>query len=175
VKTVAEGDQRLIAYVVPAAEGVSSPTELRTFLRAIVPEYMIPANFVTLDAIPLTPNGKVDRRALPDDVGAPSDASRPFVAPQTELEITIAEVWKSALNVARVGRSDDFFELGGHSILAARVAVEMQERLGVGLSMARLFEASTVERLAAHVEMLRQLRMTSQPEGNAPKTQEIAF
>jgi amino acid adenylation domain-containing protein len=176
VRKVAEGDQRLVAYIVLTDKGQGTPQDIKTFLRRIVPEYMVPANFVTLDAIPLTPNGKVDHRALPNDVGAFDDGSQPYSAPETELEKTIAEIWKTALNVPRVGRTDDFFELGGHSILAARVAVDLQERLGVDLSMGRLFEASTVERLAAHVDMIKRLGTAGTASGEEQKKiQEIAF
>jgi amino acid adenylation domain-containing protein len=141
------GDARLVAYVVPRApDAPPAGTELRAFLRERLPEYMVPSAFVSLDAFPLTPSGKVDRRALP----APDakEEARAFVAPATPREEAVAEIWREVLRREQVGAEDDFFELGGHSILATQVLSRVRRELGVELPLRALFEAPTVRALA---------------------------
>ncbi|MGH9895423.1 MAG: non-ribosomal peptide synthetase, partial [bacterium] len=147
--------KRLVAYVVPHRELSPSPTELRGFLKEKLPEYMIPSAFVMLDTLPLTPSGKVDRKALP----AP-DPSRPeqenlFVAPSTPEQKTIAEIWAQVLNVDRVGIHDNFFDLGGHSLLATQVISRLREAFSLELSLRSLFEAPTVSGLASVIEQAK--------------------
>ncbi|HEX2090822.1 MAG TPA: amino acid adenylation domain-containing protein, partial [Longimicrobiaceae bacterium] len=146
----APGERRLVAYVV--AEGETGPTaaELRTRLRGELPEYMVPAVFVRLDALPLTPSGKVDRRVLPapEVTGGTEDA---FVPARTPLEEVLAGIWAALLGVERVGVDDNFFELGGHSLLAARAASRISEALHLEVRVRDLFEHPTVRRLAAHL------------------------
>ncbi len=142
------GDRRLVAYLVPAKEYAPTPSELRSFLKQKLPDYMVPFAFVILDALPLTPNGKVDRRALP----AP-DRSRPelggtFVAPRTSIEEGLAGIWAEVLGLERVGIHDNFFELGGHSLLATRVISRTCDAFQVELPLRSLFEAPTVADLA---------------------------
>ncbi|HEX2079484.1 MAG TPA: amino acid adenylation domain-containing protein, partial [Longimicrobium sp.] len=141
------GDARLVAYVV-ASDPDAPPAgpELRAFLRERLPEYMVPSAFVALDAFPLTPNGKVDRRALPaPDAQA---AERPFTPPRTPREQALAGIWREVLRRERIGLDDDFFELGGHSLLAAQVLSRVRRELGVELPLRALFEASTLRALA---------------------------
>jgi amino acid adenylation domain-containing protein len=143
------GDRRLVAYVVPRTAGAEpEPGELRSELQRTLPEFMVPALFVTLPALPLTANGKVDRAALP----AP-EAVRPkvYVEPETALERAIAEVVATALGVERVGRHDNFFDLGGHSLLMIRAAGLIEQRLGHKVQVLELFRFSTVAALAAHL------------------------
>jgi acyl carrier protein len=142
------GDKRLVAYLVPNQEQAHTASELRMFLKEKLPEYMVPSAFVTLDALPLTPIGKVDRRALP----AP-DRSRPelggtFVAPRTSVEERLAGIWAQVLGLERVGIHDNFFELGGHSLLATRVISRTCDAFRVELPLRSLFEAPTVADLA---------------------------
>jgi amino acid adenylation domain-containing protein len=123
------GDKRLVAYVVLDRESSPTINELRGFLKQKLPGYMVPSTFVFLDALPLTPSGKVDRQALP----AP-DLDRPrleetFVAPRTSLEMLIAEIWQDVLGVDRVGRYDNFFDLGGHSLLSMQVVAKLENKL----------------------------------------------
>ncbi|HEU4884058.1 MAG TPA: amino acid adenylation domain-containing protein, partial [Longimicrobium sp.] len=141
------GDARLVAYVVGRApDAPPAGTELRAFLRERLPEYMVPSAFVALDAFPLTPSGKIDRRALP----APDaqEEARAFVAPATPREQAVAEIWRAVLRREQVGAEDDFFELGGHSILATQVLSRVRRELGVELPLRAMFEAPTVRALA---------------------------
>jgi amino acid adenylation domain-containing protein len=142
------GDRRLVAYVVGDADAAS----LRAHLLRALPDYMVPAAFVALDALPLTRNGKVDRAALP----APDyDAGGRYVAPRTPTEEVLAEIWAGVLGVARVGVHDDFFALGGHSLLATRVVSRIRAVLGVELPLRAHFAGPTVAGLAEAVEALR--------------------
>jgi amino acid adenylation domain-containing protein/FkbH-like protein len=144
--------ERLIAYIAPSL-GVPPANELRAWVRERLPEYMTPAAFVYLDRFPLTPNGKVDRKALP----APDFSGNvgEYVEPRTLLEQVIAGIWAEALNVAEVGSSDNFFDLGGHSISATQVIVRIRAAVGVELSVRSLFETPTVAGLARSVERLK--------------------
>ncbi|MCP3144849.1 non-ribosomal peptide synthetase, partial [Pyxidicoccus xibeiensis] len=145
------GDKRLVAYVV-AEEGLEAAVEpLRKALEAVLPGYMVPSAFVTLPALPLSPSGKVDRKALPAPEGARS-TEREFVPPATPMEELVAGIWADVLHVPRVGRHDDFFELGGHSLMATQVAARVRAVLGVELPVRDLFDASTVEKLVARLQ-----------------------
>jgi acyl carrier protein len=150
----APGERRIVAYVV-AAEGTAAPgaAELRAHLRERVPEHMLPAAFVALEALPLTPSGKLDRRALP----APGAAApeREHVAPRNAAEELLARVFGEVLSLERVGVHDHFFELGGHSLLATRVVSRVREVFGVEVPLRALFELPTVAALAPEVEALR--------------------
>ncbi len=141
------GAKRLVAYLVARTAGEAPKSqELREFLKARLPEYMLPAVFVTLAALPLTPNGKVDRRALP----APDRdraSERPYVAPSSPVEAALAALWAEALGVKRVGVNDDFFELGGDSLLVIRV-VSKANKGGLGITTKMLFQNRTVADLA---------------------------
>ncbi|HEU4884735.1 MAG TPA: amino acid adenylation domain-containing protein, partial [Longimicrobium sp.] len=131
----APGDRRLVAYVVGDADGEA----LRAHLAERVPAYMVPAAFVRLDAFRLTPNGKVDRKALPAPEGD-AFASRGYEAPVGSAEETVAAIWAEVVGAERVGRGDDFFGLGGHSLLAVRVVSRVRQALGVDVSLGDLFE-----------------------------------
>ena len=141
-----DGESRLTAYVVgggPAPEG----RELRRFLQRRLPDYMLPAAWVALESLPLTPSGKVDRTALPEPAAA---AEVPYVAPNGPLQTVLCEQWQDILGVERVGVEDDFFgDLGGHSLLATRAVARIRETLGVDLPLRRFFEATTVRELAS--------------------------
>ncbi|KAG0198561.1 hypothetical protein BGX28_007984, partial [Mortierella sp. GBA30] len=123
------------------------PSILRTYLVTKLPEYMVPAAFVQLDSFPLTPNGKLDRKALP----APGDnafALQTYEEPSGEIENMLSSIWSELLNVERVGRNDSFFTLGGHSILAVRMIARIRASLGFALSLRTVFEAPTIAELA---------------------------
>ncbi|HEX6037404.1 non-ribosomal peptide synthetase [Longimicrobium sp.] len=153
VREDAPGDRRLVGYVVPAVSANVSPSELRAHLKAMLPEYMVPGAFVVLDAFPLTPSGKVARRALPaPDASVDAEAR---IAPRTPAEQVLAGIYGEVLKVDGVGANDDFFALGGHSLLATRVTSRVRQAFGVELPVRALFEAPTVEGLASRIEALR--------------------
>ncbi|WP_214346201.1 non-ribosomal peptide synthetase [Pseudomonas congelans] len=143
------GQKRLVAYVVGEENGVLSAVELRRELAASLAEYMVPSAFVMLDALPLTANGKLDRRALPVP-DADAYASREFEAPEGEVEIALARLWCELLNVERVGRHDHFFELGGHSLLAVSL-IERMRQADLSADVRVLFSQPTLAALAAAV------------------------
>jgi amino acid adenylation domain-containing protein len=145
------GEKRLVGYIVPQQQPAPTTSELHSFLKEKLPAYMLPSAFVMLEALPLTSNGKLNRRALP----AP-DASRPsmaasYLAPKTEMESRIAEIWQEVLHVERVGIDDNFFELGGHSLLLIQVHGRLNEMLRQELPIIELFKYPTVATLAAHL------------------------
>jgi amino acid adenylation domain-containing protein len=143
-------EDRIVAHVVP--RDPSSPpshAELRAHLQARLPAYMIPAAFVFLPALPLLPNGKVDRRALPPPETETRETSGTFAGPSTALEADLVALWESVLGVRPIGTHDDFFELGGHSLLAARLFDRIESRTGRRLPLATLLAAPTVQQLAA--------------------------
>jgi amino acid adenylation domain-containing protein len=150
----APGGQRLVAYVVPAEGHTADVEALRLHLRDKLPEYMVPSAFVRLDTFPLTPNGKVDRKALPAPAAQDSAPAREYVAPRDTLELELAHLWEELLGVQPVGATSHFFELGGHSLLAVRLMATLRERTGRVLPLSALFQAPTVEALA---RLLRQV------------------
>jgi acyl carrier protein len=148
----APGDQRLVAYLVPNQEHSPTISDLRSFLKEQLPEYMVPSAFVLMDALPLTTNGKVDRQALPALLPARPELEGTFVAPNTPVEEMLAGIWAQILGIEQVGIHDNFFELGGHSLLATQVISQVRKAFQVELPPRRLFEAPTVASLAEHIE-----------------------
>ncbi|HWW77528.1 MAG TPA: amino acid adenylation domain-containing protein, partial [Pyrinomonadaceae bacterium] len=148
------GDKRLVAYVVAADAETVDPAELRRHLRGRLPEYMVPSTFVTLDALPLSPNGKVDRRALPEPGHDRSQTAPAFVAPSTGMEELLGALFGEVLGLERVGADDNFFESGGHSLLATQLVSRLRQALGVEVPLRELFERPTVRGLAQSVERL---------------------
>ena len=142
----ADGETLLVAYVVSDSPAAA----LRAALRQSLPEYMVPAGFVHLAAIPMTVNGKVDRRALPPPERQPESAAA-GEAPRTELEQGLAAVWREVLGLERVGLDDSFFDLGGNSIRIVQVAARLRERLGLKVPVAQLFQHATLRALGRHL------------------------
>ena len=150
--------EQLVAYVVADASARSLIAELRAFLAAKLPHYMVPGHFHLIQALPLGLNGKVDYAKLAaqnelDEVASSSEVG--FEAPLPGIEFDLAEIFRRVLGVARIGRRDNFFHLGGHSLLAAQAAAGIRQAFGVGLDLRALFEAPTVEALAQRLEALR--------------------
>ena len=147
------GEKRLVAYITQQTPQGPGIEELRTHLKARLPEHMIPSAFVTLERLPMTPSGKVDRRTLP---APPADAyvTQRYESPQGDTEEALAQLWRTLLRVERVGRHDNFFELGGHSLLAAKMIAKTSERFAVPLSLVMVFQYPTVQQLAAAVDSL---------------------
>ncbi|HEX8271926.1 MAG TPA: amino acid adenylation domain-containing protein, partial [Longimicrobiaceae bacterium] len=158
------GERRIVAYVTPAGDARPGAAELREHAGKSLPEYMVPSAFVALETLPLSPNGKTDRRALPRPDAPAGEGVH--VEPRTDTERALAAVWAETLRVERVGVHDGFFALGGHSLVATRVVSRLREALGVELPLRAIFEAPTVAALAARVDDL--LRAGESPEPAAP-------
>ena len=159
------GDKLLVAYVVPNPLHTLSVAELRASLKEKLPDYMMPSAFVILDTLPLTANGKIDRRALP-----PPDVDRPsledgFVAPRTDLEKVLAGIYAETLGLKQVSVQENFFELGGHSLLATQVVSRVRDSLKVEVPLPLFFRTGTVAELAAVV---------LHNEGNKKQVEKIA-
>jgi len=143
------GAARLVGYVVPASDGLDAERILAD-LRTHLPAYMVPSALVALAAMPQTPNGKIDRRALPEpDTLTPET---PYRAPESDTEEQLCQIWRTVLEVERVGLDDNFFHLGGHSLLAMQLLSRVREAFSVEMSVRSLFEAPTVSLLAERVE-----------------------
>ncbi|NIM40834.1 MAG: amino acid adenylation domain-containing protein [Hydrogenophaga sp.] len=138
-REAAPGDLRLVAYIVFAPGADLTASDVRRHLRRDLPDYMIPSVVAAVDAIPLTPNGKVDRAALPDPFKNAVQAARHYVPPEGGAEQTMAEIWRDILKVERVGAEDNFFELGGHSLLSLRVVLAVEQKLGWRMDARTLF------------------------------------
>ncbi len=149
------GGEGLVAYVVPEDGAEPEREQLRGFLREKLPEYMVPSFFVTVEAFPLTPAGKVDRPSLPAPDGGRPDLEREYVAPRTPMEERLAEICADLLNVERVGVYDSFFELGGHSLLATQFISRVREAFGVLVPLRTIFEHPRVAELAQQIQALR--------------------
>jgi amino acid adenylation domain-containing protein len=167
------GEKTLVAYF--EAQGIEAPetNDLRTYLKKELPEYMLPATFVRMDRLPLSPNGKVDTKALPAPEQRIGEGKEAFLAPRDSVEQVLTQLWAKVLKVNRVGLNDNFFELGGHSLLAVRIIVEIESIYGRRLPLATLLQAPTVGALA---EVLRKENWTPswsslvplQPGGSKP-------
>jgi amino acid adenylation domain-containing protein len=158
------GDKRLVAYFVPGRKPAPSISELQSFLKEKLPDYMVPSAFVMLDRLPLTPNGtKVDHRALPAPGQKRPELAIPFVAPRTSIEEKLVRIWSEVLSLDQVGIHDNFLELGGHSLLAMQIIAKINDAFQVDVSVRRFSEASTVEGLAELIENLRWNKENAQP------------
>jgi amino acid adenylation domain-containing protein len=165
-REVEPGDKRLIAYFVPAANAQPTHTELHNFIAARLPEYMVPTLFVKLTGLPLNPNGKVDRAALPEPNAGNVLRDDAFVAPRTPIEQRVAEILAALLGLEQVSREDNFFLLGGHSLLGTQVIARVRDSFGVELGLRTLFDGPTVAELSAQIEaaLLAKLEAMSELE-----------
>lgn len=165
-------DKRLVAYIIPKGE-TPGAGELKNHLKAHVPDYMVPAGFVFLERFPLTPNEKVDRKALPAPDQHRADLNKTFSAPRDAVEQQLAKIWEKVLGLQPIGVTDNFFDLGGHSLLAVRVFSQIEKVLGEKLPLATLFRAPTIEAIAAIIRDDNQAKSWStivdiQPKGSRP-------
>jgi hypothetical protein len=152
VSIVGEGtDKRLVAYVVGRHEAVGSGSELRGFLKRQLPSYMVPVEYVVVEAMPLTPNGKVDRQALAALKGA-RGVSGSIKQPRGAVEELVRNLWSELLGIQGVGVEGDFFELGGHSLLVFRMATRLRRAFGVEIGLRAIFEQPTISGVSRHVE-----------------------
>jgi aspartate racemase len=162
VQLDASGNKCLAAYTVPRPGCILTAGNLRGFLQARLPEYMIPAGFVFLDVLPLNPNGKVDRRALASQKwqsASPEPDTTITVTPRDNLERQVMQIWEQVLGINAIGIRDNFFEIGGHSLLAARLLAEIEKVFGKNLPLSAIFQSPTIEQLA---DILRE------PEWSSP-------
>jgi amino acid adenylation domain-containing protein len=153
------GDKYLAAYLLPKEEAAPTVTGLQRFAKQKLPDYMMPAAFVILKTLPITPNGKVDRGALPAPDQARPQLEEAYVAPRTHVEEMLASIWSEVLGVEQVGIYDDFFELGGHSLLATQVASRMFDTFRVELPLRTLFEKPTIHELAIAIAEIQAERV----------------
>lgn len=161
------GDKRLVAYVVPDTDSLTH-TGLRDFLRDFLPEYMIPAAFVRMDAFPLTAHGKIDRAALPAPDSANTLQDEVSTGPCTATERRVTEILGELLDLEEIGLDDNFFLLGGHSLLGAQLIARLRDAFGVEISLRSIFEAPTVASLSAEVERLTGNKETLAKSSPAP-------
>jgi aspartate racemase len=164
------GDKRLVAYVVGKGEAPAA-SDLKEHLASRLPSYMLPAAFVTLEALPLTENGKVDRKALPAPERTGLEAE--YVAPRTPTEEKLARIWAEVLKVERVGVHDNFFELGGHSLLATQVVSRINQKFNLSVPLRVIFEESTLAGIASYIEMLDLSRKVDETSGDQGETERI--
>ena len=150
------GEKRLVAYLVAAAGTVLTTLELRTRLKRQLPDYMVPTAYVFLDQIPISDNGKIDRKALPLPAEIHTLQADTYIAPQSHLEKTLVGLWAEVLGVQQVGLDDDFFHLGGHSLIGVRLLTKLKKIYQVNLELAVLFEARTVRQFADVIRKLEQ-------------------
>jgi acyl carrier protein len=146
------GEKRLIGYVVPQKNRTVSPSELRRSLREKLPEYMLPSAFLILEELPLLPNGKVDRQALPVAAAERPQLGQDYVAPRDAVEEQLATIWTEVLGFGPIGVHDSFFDIGGHSLLAIQLMDRIEKNLRISLPVARLFEYPTIAELAGVLE-----------------------
>jgi acyl carrier protein len=149
------GEKRLVAYIVAQGAETAGVSELRSYLKERLPEYMLPNVYLLLEQLPLTPNGKVDHKALPAPGDARPELEEEYVAPRTAVEEIVAGIWSEVLKVERVGISDNFFELGGHSLLATQVISRLREAFHLELPLRSLFEQPTVSHLSTVITQSR--------------------
>jgi amino acid adenylation domain-containing protein len=159
------GEKRLVAYIVPDGNQTPSASVLRQYLQAKLPEYMVPGAFIMLERVPLSPNGKIDRKALPAPVSI-RPVESDYVAPGTEMERTIAVIWQEVLQLGRVGIHDNFFDLGGHSLRMAQVHRKLREKIQRDLSMLEMFKYPTINSLAQYLSEGEKESISPQKNGD---------
>ena len=169
-REVTPGDLRLVAYIVANGEALPTCAGLREFLGARLPDYMLPAMFVKLETIPLTPNGKVDRTALPVPDAANTIGDGAIRGPQTEIEEIVARTVAPLLGLEQVDVEANFFSLGGHSLLGIQLISRLRESLGVELSLRTVFEAPSVLELSAEIERLLCAKLEAMSEDEVERT-----
>jgi hypothetical protein len=150
-RQAASGDKQLVAYIVPKSGTKVTQADLRSHLRAKLPEFMVPSSFVFLTSLPLTTSGKIDRKSLPaPDSQAPVDG-REYAAPRGSLERSIAAIWQQVLKLEKVSVKDNFFDIGGHSLLLAQVHSRLRDTIKGDLPLLTLLEYPTISSLSAHL------------------------
>jgi acyl carrier protein len=158
------GEKMLVAYLISdhqktpktnEQENNALLTSVRNFLKDKLPNYMMPSSFVSMADFPMTPNGKVDKKSLPKPDPVQFGTDDTYVAPQTEMEKTIAIIWAESLKIPQIGIYDDFFALGGHSLIAIQIVGRIHEALGVDIALGSIFEFTTVSTFAKNIEEIQ--------------------
>jgi amino acid adenylation domain-containing protein len=165
------GDKRLVAYMVTKDDAAPTTGELRDFLKRKLPDYMLPSTFMTLESLPLTSNGKVNRRALPVPEGRPR-LDQSYVAPRSEMDKKIVAIWRDILRVEKIGIHDNFFELGGQSLLATQLVSRIRDSFEIEVPLRQIFEFPTVAGLAQLVETLSWTVRPSEQSGSSEDVRE---
>src|SRR5262249_50562778 len=137
----------LVAYIVPEQGRQPGASELRNHVSRLLPDYMVPASYVFVDAFPLTPNGKLDLKMLPAPQGTRPEINQEYVAPQAPVEEALAQIWLDLLRIDRVGIHDNFFEIGGHSLMATRLLSQIRLNFNIELPLRGIFEKTTIASL----------------------------
>lgn len=146
------GDKKLVAYIIKKEDQEIDIAELRQFLKTKIPDYMVPSSFVFIEQFPLTPNGKIDRKALPSPLVMAPQQTKIYLEPQTETERKLAAIWSDVLKIKRIGTDENFFEIGGHSMIAVTLMVKIEKELGKRLPLAILFDHSNIHDMAQLIE-----------------------
>jgi amino acid adenylation domain-containing protein len=172
-RDLASMDKQLVAYLVAACKPEPTGSELRAYLKEKLPEYMVPSTYVSMEQLPLSPTGKVDRRALPaPDRGRP-ELEKQYLAPRDPVEVQLTLIWEELLGIQPIGVQDKFFDLGGHSLLAVRLFAHIEKTFGKKLPLTILFQTPTIEELAnalrtKEVSSSRSLLVAIQDKGSKP-------
>jgi natural product biosynthesis luciferase-like monooxygenase protein len=172
-REAAGGDKQLVAYVIARPGQEPTRQQLRQYAKERMPDHMVPAQVVFLNAFPQTPNRKIDRKALPAPESDPAEIQSDFNPPATELEQAVAALWSELLGISRVGRNDNFFEAGGHSLLAMQLVAQVRGRFGVDLPLRNLFEHPTVAGLADAIEALSWSTLAKAPVQTSGVREEV--
>jgi len=167
------GDKRLVAYLVTEAESKLSSNEYRTFISSKLPNYMLPSALVFLEAFPLTPNGKIDRKALPVPDLTRQEPEETFVSPRDQLELELTQIWERVLGINPIGINDNFFDLGGNSLLAVKLLTQIENVFKQNLPLAAIFQVPTIRQLAELLRSPEELNIDPyfvpiQPRGTKP-------
>ena len=173
-REIGSGDKQLVAYFLPAPNAQPTHTELRNFLASQLPEYMVPATFVKLDVLPLNPNGKVDRGALPAPDAENTLRDNTFVAPRTPVEERVAGILASLLGVKQVSVEDNYFLIGGHSLLGTQLITKVRNAFGIELSLRSLFDSPTVAKLCEQIEALLLAKVEAMSDEEAERLLSMA-
>jgi acyl carrier protein len=165
----ANGEKQLVGYVVPKPHTELSAEDLLEFLAQRLPDYMVPAAFARLEELPLNSSGKLDRAALPAPGPGNALSSLDYHAPDSPIELAVAEILRKLLDLPRVSLSDNFFLLGGHSLLGTQLVLRIRDRFGIELNLRHLFEAQTVAKLAATVEEMLIAKLSAMTDEEATR------
>jgi acyl carrier protein len=169
------GDKRLVAYLAVNPEEELTIADLRVQLQSQLPDYMVPAIFMTVEAMPKTPSGKIDRRALPAPDSQRPEQSQGYAAPQSELERVLAGIWSKLLKLDRVGIHDNFFEIGGNSLMTLQIAVQVRALLQKDLPVVKLFQYPTIAQLANYLNQGEGTKQSSNKFQDRADRQKAAF